>query len=159
MSSKRKGNRRKRKENYRTENIVRYYIACEGKETEVNYFNGIKEEFNKKGLLRKDPNLLKIYDLTISGFGMGANGLIDKVKRRINREANIYDKIWIVFDKDNIIDTDFNEAIKDAKNNGYNVAWSNKCFELWLLLHFKTNESDLDCKSYIKKLDSEIKNI
>jgi hypothetical protein len=60
---------------------------------------------------------------------------------------DITENIWCVFDrdvkspdpgevrlKDNV---DFNSAISQAKGYGFQVAWSNDIFELWLLLHFE----------------------
>jgi hypothetical protein len=48
-----------------------------------------------------------------------------------------FDSVWCVFD----IDThpDIGEAKEMARDNGIDVAISNPCIELWLLLHFQEN--------------------
>ncbi|WP_175421236.1 RloB family protein [Marinitoga sp. 1135] len=157
MSGRRKGRKKIRRENSRDENVIRYFIFCEGEMTEVNYFEGIKRKFGEKGLLRRDPNVLKTYNITIKGKGLGTEKLVKKIEKIINRSGNIYGNIWLVFDKDDFSDDSFNKAIEEAINNGYNVAWSNKCFELWLFLYFESNYSDLTCNEYVNKLDSKIK--
>lgn len=47
-----------------------------------------------------------------------------------------YDQCWVVFDKDDFPDKDFNQAIQLAEKNGFRVAYSNQAFEYWFLLHY-----------------------
>ncbi len=56
----------------------------------------------------------------------------------------------MVFDKDDY--NDFDEAIAYAKENGFNVAYSNQAFELWLLLHFNLCCGPLHRSKYADKL-------
>ena len=153
----RKGKKHKRSRNTREEKIVRYYIVCEGKETEVNYFKGIKSKFGQKGLLTRDPNLIEIYNIEVKGIGKGADKVLEETTKLLNRKGNIYDNVWLIFDKDDLLDTAFNSIIKKSKQRGYKVGWSNKCFELWLYLYFEANQSDLSCNDYIDKLDKKFK--
>lgn len=50
--------------------------------------------------------------------------------------------VWCVFDRDieetedTKKDISFDESIKTAASHNVKVAWSNDCFELWVLLHF-----------------------
>ena len=62
-----------------------------------------------------------------------------------------YQNIWVVFDKDE--NDDFDQAIEDGKNKGYNIAWSNQSFEYWLYLHFNYSDSALHRDSWYEKLD------
>ena len=63
-------------------------------------------------------------------------------------------QVWCVFDRDieeNVSEnlkgnTSFDESIETAKARGFNVAWSNDAFELWILLHFE----DVDFNSINK---------
>lgn len=48
-----------------------------------------------------------------------------------------YDQVWCVFDVDE--HPKLTEAIDMARANGIELAISNPCFELWLLLHFRDN--------------------
>ena len=61
-----------------------------------------------------------------------ANGLAPESRRRKNSfEKN--DQVWAIFDRDN--HSHFEEAIDLCERNGVGAAWSNPCFELWLILH------------------------
>ena len=68
------------------------------------------------------------------------------VKKAINIKANLkklgrtFDQYWIVFDKDDNSDKDFNDAIKLAQKSGFHVAYSNQAFEYWFVLHYKQYE-------------------
>ncbi|MEU9564283.1 RloB family protein [Streptomyces sp. NPDC048161] len=48
--------------------------------------------------------------------------------------AEEYDQAWCVFDVDEF--TDIDRAVTEAGRHGIEIALSNPCFELWLLLHF-----------------------
>lgn len=55
---------------------------------------------------------------------------------RRRRDVNLrYDHIWCVFDIDE--HPFVPEARQQARDNRIDVAVSNPCFELWLLLHFQ----------------------
>lgn len=58
---------------------------------------------------------------------------------------------WIVLDKDDF--ENFDETLKAAEKEGYNVAWSNQCFEYWLFLHFRYSDAALHRNDWIRKLD------
>lgn len=94
-------------------------IVCEGENTEISYFDQFKlpsatvEQYGGKG----DPGNVVRY----------AQKLANKKK---------YDEVWCVFDKDNVPDNAFNNAIAEAEAFRFNVAWSNQSFEYWLILHF-----------------------
>lgn len=54
------------------------------------------------------------------------------------RDDNLaYDSVWCVFDVDD--HPRIGEAKQMARDNGIDLAISNPCFELWLLLHFRDN--------------------
>jgi hypothetical protein len=61
----------------------------------------------------------------------------------------------VVFDKDD--NDDFDEAIALANKNNLNVAWSNECFELWLLLHYQPLNSAISRDDYSSKLNDHFK--
>ncbi len=55
--------------------------------------------------------------------------------RRENDDNLLYDSIWCVFDVDN--HPHIPDAEQMARDNGIELAISDPCFELWLLLHFR----------------------
>lgn len=72
------------------------------------------------------------------------------------------DQIWCVFDVDDFLKQDketFTKALKKAKENHINIAWSNPCFELWPMLHFELIETAIDAESCQKKLKVFFKGI
>lgn len=115
-----------------------FLIATEGTRTEPNYFKALKTELEKS-------NRFSI-DISVQGKGKATTTLVNKVYRQIEYNHQEYDRVWVVFDRDEF--PDFDEAIQQAAEHKINCAWSNESFELWLLLHFKnvsehTNRNDL----------------
>jgi hypothetical protein len=53
-----------------------------------------------------------------------------------------YDHVWCVFDVDE--HPHIPDAKQQARDNGIELAISNPCFELWLLLHFQDQRSCID---------------
>ena len=108
-----------------------YLIVCEGKKTEPNYFKGLKRKINERFGHKVD---VKIPDIDVKGTGMNTTSLVKYTQKTVNHANRVYGQVWVVFDKDDYNDEQFDSAID---NCNYNVAWSNPNFELWLLAHFK----------------------
>ena len=107
-----------------------YLIICEGKETEPNYFNGLKQKINEKF----GDRISIVPAIKIKGTGLNTESLVKYAKQYINKSPKVYGQVWVVFDKDDYNDEQFNKAIE---NCDYNACWSNPNFELWLLAHLK----------------------
>lgn len=107
-----------------------YLIVCEGKKTEPNYFNGLKRKINEKYGNKVD---VLIPNIDVKGTGMNTTSLVKYTQKTVNHANKVYGQVWVVFDKDDYNDEQFDLAID---NCNYNVAWSNPNFELWLLAHF-----------------------
>ena len=128
---------RKKAKRAERENI---FIACEGKETEPNYFRAFK-----------------VTSARIKAFGKGFNTKsLVKDTKKINEKARIngepYDQVWCVFDRDSFTKEDFNSAIQMAREYEFHVAYSNEAFELWYILHFEYLVARVDRKAYRTKL-------
>lgn len=108
-----------------------YLIVCEGKKTEPNYFNGLKKKINEKYGNKVD---VLIPNIEVKGTGMNTTSLVKYTQKTVNHANKVYGQVWVVFDKDDYNDEQFDSAID---NCNYNVAWSNPNFEIWLLAHFK----------------------
>lgn len=78
------------------------------------------------------------------------------VKHAVAMDAlNKFDHVWVVFDKDEFTDENFNEAINMARKSGIKVAYSNQAFEYWLLLHFEAlNGERMDRRHYGVKINN-----
>ena len=151
LFKRRKGKKKQRKENNRRRAPERYLIICEGKETEPNYFNGIKSRIDKKykDRINVDGNR---YKLNIKGTGRNIVSLVEYTIKQKSLSSIPYDYTWIIFDKDDILDDDFDNAIKKAKSQNIRVAWSNESIELWFLLHFEYLNTQIRRDQYIEKL-------
>lgn len=152
----RKGNKKKRKEESKKLAPYRYLIVCEGTKTEPNYFQGIKKLIDIK---YEDKVTVKgrKFDINIVGTGRNTEDLVKFTIEEIDRAKSLdelpYGNVWVVFDKDDFTDQQFNNAIAQAKKNEYRVAWSNEAIELWFLLHFEYLQSAIHRSQYIEKLN------
>jgi len=98
-------------------------IVCDGENTEPNYFDQ-----------------LRFRSVTVKTVGEGYNTL-SLVKRAIQlQQKGNYEKVWVVFDKDDFGDEAFHKAIRLAEQNDFGIAWSNQSFEYWLILHFEDHQ-------------------
>lgn len=126
-----------------------YLIVCEGKQTEPNYFNGLKQAINKKYGNKVE---VLIPSIDVKGTGMNTTSLVKYTQRTINHSNKVYGQVWVVFDKDDYNDEQFDSAIK---NCDYNVAWSNPNFEVWLLAHFKKVNRYISKDDALQELSKE----
>lgn len=92
----------------------------------------------------------------IEGVGMIGERLIDEAEKYFRRTPRQYKYKWLVFDKDDLSSNDFHRLIEMAESRGFRVAWSNECFELWLVLHFEFLNSGITRDQYITKLDKHL---
>ncbi len=117
-----------------------FFIVCEGKSTEPEYFHSFR---------------LTSATVKVLGQGLNTLGLVRsavKEKDQAKQRGKVYDNYWVVFDKDDFTDQNFNDAIKLAEENGFNVAYSNQAFEYWFLLHFNLYEGAIDRGRYRQML-------
>lgn len=126
---------------------ITFLIATEGTKTEPNYLKALKKELEA-------TNRFNI-DISIEGKGKATKALVNKVIRQVENCSQEYDRVWAVFDKDDFVD--FDDAIKLAKSKHIDSAWSNECFELWLLLHFKDVSVPTKRKELFKQLEQAIR--
>lgn len=113
----------KRHSNYR-DIKQSFLIICEGMNTEPDYFNAFRLTSASVKALGKGLNTIKLVQEAVI------------VRNEERRKGHNFDQYWVVFDKDDFSNHDFNEAIRLAESNGFQVAYSNQAFEYWFLLHF-----------------------
>ncbi len=150
---KRREVRRKRDFGYKQPRVNSYLIVTEGKRTEPLYFRGIQKMI--AGKMGGTVNIVEIPVIDIHGEGCSTSKLIEKTDEIISKANIIYQNIWVVFDKDDF--DDFDQAIKEAMEKGYKVAWSNQSFEFWIYLHFNYSDSALHRHDWNDKLDEIFK--
>ncbi len=140
------------------------YIFCEGEDKEIKYFKyfqGFSSNIdiipipNNNG--QSDP--LKLKNNAISLF-LGNEPTYKLIKE-------YHDEIWFVIDTDRWNESNKIQQLKDfctsnnENYNGWKLAQSNPCFELWLYYHFlntKPNENDVkNFSSFKKYVNNQIK--
>lgn len=136
---------RKRAVETRTK-LVYYLIVCEGEKTEPNYFKALEKELPRGTV-----------DLKIDGVGRNTIGLVNYTIKQRDNACRKYDRVWVVFNKDDFPDDNFNSAIIKASSNDINCAWTNEAFELWFLLHFQFVNTGMKREDYKAYLEREIK--
>lgn len=132
-----------------------YFIGSEGIQTEVIYFKGFAEKLKTQyaGLDGK----VVVPSFAIEGMGTSNKRLLLDIEKYLRTDPRIFENVWAVFDKDDIPKDYFDNSIAQAKNNGWDVAWTNDSFELWYLLHFEYLNSAIDRTQYKEKLKAHFK--
>lgn len=142
------------KKDHRTANLSRrqgvrevkqsFLIVCEGEKTEPDYFKAFRMTAATVKVVGEAMNTMTLVNKAISIREA------DKAKKRF------YDQCWVVFDKDDFPAKDFNQAIKYAEKNGFQVAYSNQAFEYWFLLHFNLYQGPIHRNQYKNMLEKLI---
>lgn len=114
-------------------------IVCEGQSEEF-YFSNFP--------------VLTLEVRPVNTHGQSKLQLVE-ITREIVNEVNP-DFTWCVFDMDSNNEgkekSDYDNAIKRANDLGYNVAYSNDCFDLWFYLHYEYTDQSNHRKFYYKEL-------
>lgn len=97
-------------------------IWCEG-ESEQGYFEALIAELGIGGAVRLNPH----------GCGSHPKNLISAAKK--DAITGGADTVWLVFDFDGR--KDFKACCAAANKASFQTAWSDFCFEYWLLLHYR----------------------
>jgi hypothetical protein len=114
----------------------RILVLCEGENTEPQYIHGFRRWCRNPLVEIVIPNTHGV-PLTLV---REAKKLRDDAQDRAKREHDdflAYDQVWCVFDIDE--HPHLSETLDMAKGNNIELAISNPCFELWLVLHFRDN--------------------
>ncbi|MGQ9894215.1 MAG: RloB family protein [Roseiflexus sp.] len=113
-----------------------FLIVGESEKTEPNYFR----VFQVPGLV------VHIRSTTNRGLG-----LIDAAVQL--RERDEYDQVRCVFDCDDLPSDSVRRMFQFAQQERINLAFSNRAFELWYLLHFAYHNTALPRQDYVTLLN------
>ena len=124
-----------------------FFVFHVGEVTEKLYFDGLCSDLLHSSITSEKKNksqfvLLKFVNGTPEQIVQSA---LEQVKVRQQKSAADTDEdiFWVVFDKDHGFSGKYSLAIALAQQEGISVAYSNECFELWLLLHWQEQTSSI----------------
>jgi hypothetical protein len=128
---------------------VTVLIVGEGRETEANYFNGLK---------RLDEVSARFTITVKRGRGSNPESVVQEAighKQVAERRSEDYDEVWCVLDVEG---PDKRESLGKARTlanqNGIRLCLSNPSFEVWFLAHFvRTRRSFRDGAAVIVELN------
>ncbi|MEA2104195.1 MAG: RloB family protein [Candidatus Cloacimonadota bacterium] len=136
-------------------------IVCEGEKTEPNYFKAFPVSGVKVEILGKGKNTKSLVNDAVAEWKKNAE------------EGKYFEKLWCVFDKDDFLQANYNQAFETVKseeirlNKKYKkkkgrkitirIAYSNEAFELWYLLHYDYHTSGISRARYSGMLSHRMK--
>ena len=148
--------KKKRRLEYLEQKEFRYYIFCEGQQTEPQYFKGFKKYIESNPIYR---NMVLI---EIQPCGAETMRVIEQAEEYVRKNRITKGQIWCVYDKDSFPATRFNGVLERANDLNiqnesiqYHAAWSNECIEFWFILHFANYTSNNHRTEYIKFLNTK----
>jgi len=119
----------KRKSKLRDSSLI--IIATEGKVTEVQYFEGLK-------IRQANPKIhIEILEREV-GSSSPAHVIRDLKAFKKEYNLNSDDELWMVIDKDRWPMQTLSSVARECTQQGFYLAVSNPCFELWLLFHLRS---------------------
>lgn len=112
----------------------RLLVVCEGEVTEPQYLRGFMAACRNP---RVDLIIDRSHGVPWSLVKVAKERKLaaESAARRSDDENLRYDQVWCVFDIDS--HPNVPDAIQMARDNGIDLAISNPCFELWLVLHLR----------------------
>lgn len=148
--------KKKRRQEYLEQKEFRYYIFCEGQQTEPQYFSGFKK-YIESNPIYKDMVLVEI-----EPCGAETMRVIGQAEEYVRKNKITKGQIWCVYDKDSFPAERFNGVLERAEalnsqneDVQYHAAWSNECIEFWFILHFSYYTSNNHRSEYIEFLNNK----
>jgi len=121
-----------------------FHIFCEGEKTEPYYIKGYISHFHSE------------YRNIIIVENTKKNTPVQLVETAINHKSreNVQDIYWVVFDRESVTKYPHKlhlTARSLAARNNIEIAFSNVCFEIWLLFHLTYSTASYDsCDDLLK---------
>ncbi len=150
--SRRHGNTRLKPAHSRLEQRPNFYIFCEGKRTEPEYFRALKDSLTPTSNVNIEFPYVGAVPHTIATHAVEFKKSFTRSQNRV-RSFNKNDQVWAVFDRDD--HSNFDEAVRLCIENDVNIGRSNRCFEVWLILHlqdYDTPDNSQNVKRLYRKL-------
>jgi hypothetical protein len=138
--------------------LPRILIVCEGTRTEPGYFNELRHtERIPIELVTRSGGVPK----TLVQRAVELKNVAEKEAKSRKDDNLLYDEVWCVFDIDE--HPAVPDARQQARDNGIELAISNPCFELWILLHFRNQRAHIgravvrrECAKYLPGYEKKV---
>jgi hypothetical protein len=120
-------------------------VVCEGKVTEPQYLVELARHY--RSLISMDLIIEK-------GAGVPLS-ILKRAREMLHRRDGDFgknDQVWAVFDRDD--HPEVTRAINEAVASGISVGFSNPCFELWLVLHYRDHDAPVSRRQIQRVLRS-----
>jgi hypothetical protein len=123
----------------------RLLVCCNALKTEKDYLQGLKDHLETPAVtVRFKPKVCS------------PSQLVDFAIAERARQAEEFDQVWCVFDVDQY--PDVATAVAKARREDVEIALSNPCFEIWLILHFVAHTAPADTyKALLPMLKKHVK--
>lgn len=129
-------------------------ISCEGTKTEPNYLKAIINKLIQENKIARGSIVIAAHQHTDP---MGVlNDLIN-----YKDDYTLFEKKWIVIDRDEVRsissnssghpEENFISALSEAKKLNIDIAWSNPCFEIFIVEHYMYRDTGGDRKDIQEK--------
>lgn len=112
----------------------RFLLYCEGEKTEPSYFDGLVR-FLRSSLIQIVIGDKQADPKGLVELAMAHRERARKAASRQRDDSLLFNEVWCVFDVDQ--HTRLPGAIQKAAAASIDLAISNPCFELWILIHFR----------------------
>lgn len=152
--------KKKRRQEYLEMKQHRYYIFCEGQQTEPLYFSAFKK------LIEENPIYKDMVLIEIEPCQAETMRVIGMAEEYVKKNKILKGQIWCVYDKDSFPPERFNGVVERAESLNkinpevqYHTAWSNECIEFWFLLHFAYYTANNHRSEYIKFLNDKFREL
>lgn len=152
--------KKKRMKEYLEKREYRYYIFCEGEQTEPLYFERFKR------LIEENPIYKDMVLIEIEPCATETMRVIGMAERYVKENQITKGQVWCVYDKDSFPAQDFNDVAARADKLSsqnlklqYHAAWSNECIEFWFILHFAYYTSNNHRSEYISFLNNKFQEL
>lgn len=152
--------KKKRRQEHLELKKYRYYIFCEGQQTEPQYFAGFKK------LIEENPVYKDMVLIEIEPCQAETMRVIGMAEEYVRKNKIKKGQIWCVYDKDSFPPERFNGVVERAESLNkenpelqYHTAWSNECIEFWFLLHFAYYTANNHRSEYMVFLNDKFKEL
>ena len=129
-----------------------FTLFCEGKKTEPDYFKALGRTLDYDRVqLKPVPGVGVPITIAEIAVKWASDVGLTRAKSKSRDPYSSKDQVWAVFDRDE--HPRFDAAVALCEQHGVDVARSNPCFEIWLILHHEDCHAPLTRQAAQRRLE------